>query len=193
MMQDKFTTAAEREPPRPGPGDQHPSSAPDPPAHSNAAPGAPSAASSSAALGRVRDTVVDEARNANRDTERRTDSEDTVSVAAGMDDGAKDDGFVASNVALTIDGSNQVEPSIPIDRERGSSPNLSDSSPFWNAPVDCFPESEYKLWSEKLPACVGPPSKEEFPRLDTWEDICTEMRFLCEQFGLACAASKVAC
>lgn len=39
--------------------------------------------------------------------------------------------------------------------------------------------------ADRLPSIhAGLPSKDAFPPLETWEDICAEMNYLCSRFGL---------
>lgn len=63
-----------------------------------------------------------------------------------------------------------------------------EDSPFAGAPILSFSPEDYDVFLEKLPAHAGPPAKAGLPPLDTWDDVCKEMKFLCEQLGVAVPA-----
>ena len=79
-----------------------------------------------------------------------------------------------SNIALTVPTAPRCAATLPDDSE------------FPGAPLLSFPESEYKIYLDKLPTFAGLPSDGSFPPLDTWEDICAEMKYLCGRLGTVC-------
>lgn len=67
---------------------------------------------------------------------------------------------------------------------------LSDESEFPGAPLYTFSESEYKTLLQVLPVYTELPGpKGSFPPLDTWEDMCAEMNYLCGRLGITCTLS----
>ncbi|PSR72604.1 hypothetical protein PHLCEN_2v11528 [Hermanssonia centrifuga] len=70
------------------------------------------------------------------------------------------------------------------DHARTESTSVSSSDSFENGILYTSP---------RLPFVPGPASKSNFPPLDTWEDLCSELESLCAELGVTFTVGKDSC
>ncbi|KIP03339.1 hypothetical protein PHLGIDRAFT_244322 [Phlebiopsis gigantea 11061_1 CR5-6] len=91
--------------------------------------------------------------------------------------------FVSQSYPSAVTAPSEPRATLPPSAECAAV--LPDGSDFAGAPLRSFPATEFMTFADRLPSIhAGLPSKHVFPPLETWEDICAEMNYLCSRFGL---------
>ena len=88
--------------------------------------------------------------------------------------------FVSQSYPSAVTTPSAARPTLPPSGECAAV--LPDDSAFAGAPLPAFPEAQFMAFADRLPS-IQSATKDAFPSLDTWEDVCAEMNYLCSRLG----------